>query len=134
MPFLDRELVNADGLGPRHPGAPELLSPRLLLQALDGLPVRLELLRHLLARRFPAASPPIPGKPLRVQRVGREPRKLLLLHLAAPATPTPADLQLPIDAPRPARQIANSPDLPIVETPVRGATLAARCVFCRRTS
>src|ERR1039457_5807317 len=85
MALADRDLIDADRLGPRPARAGELGLHVLLLQRLDRIPVELQLLGNVLDRRLPTALAHVMGKALRIERVVRQEIEPLALHLAATA-------------------------------------------------
>src|ERR1035437_2988248 len=85
MALADRDLIDADRLGPRPARAGELGFHVLLLQRLDRIPVELQLLGNVLDRRWPTALAYVMGKALRIERVVRQEIEPLALHLAATA-------------------------------------------------
>jgi len=129
MPLSDRDLVDADDLRRRCPRPPELLSHVLLLQLLDRVPVETSLLRHILNRHRPAPSPYKERESLRVKRIVGEPIEFLLPHLPAPQAEDASNLQFQIDPRIPARQVSNTPGLPVVEAPMSSPTRTAPRFF-----
>lgn len=130
--LADRDLIDADRLRPRPPGAGELGFHVLLLQRLDRLPVEPQLLGHVADRGLPATPADIPGKALRVARVKGQEVQPLALHRAAVAAPNPPHLELQDDPKRAAPQVANLPHSPVIPAPMRLAATAAHCFFERR--
>jgi hypothetical protein len=132
--MLASDLVDADCLGARPAYAGELSLHVLLLQRLDRIPVKLQLLGNVLDRRLPTALTHIMGKALRIERVVRQEIEPLALHLAATAAPHPPDLNLQEDAGVAARQIANPPYAPVVPTRMNPPAAPAGHFFARRAS
>src|ERR1019366_4676014 len=126
MALADRDLIDADRLGPRPARAGELGFHVLLLQRLDRIPVELQLLGNVLDRRLPTALAHVMGKPLRIERVVRQEIEPLALHLAATAASHPPDLNLQEDARVAARQIANLPYTPVVPTRMNSPAAPSR--------
>src|SRR6202166_5466227 len=95
--LADRDLVNANDLGPGLTSALDLLAHVRHLERLDGSPIEKVFLRHILDRGRSTASTDVESKTLGVKWVVSQPVKLLLLHpLAAPAV-DPADSELKVD-------------------------------------
>src|SRR5450830_1493939 len=134
MALADRDLIDADRLGPRPARAGELGLHVLLLQRLDRIPVELQLLGNVLDRRLPTALAHVMGKALRIERVVRQEIEPLALHLAATAASHPPDLNLQEDARVAARQIANPPYTPVVPTQMNPPAAPAGRFFARRAS
>ena len=134
MALADRDLVDADRLGPRSARAGELGLHVLLLQRLDRIPVELQLLGDVLDRRLPTALAHVMRKALRIERVVRQKIEPLALHLAATTALHPPDLNFQKDARVTARQIANLPYAPVVPTRMHPPTAPANRFFARRAS
>src|SRR5664280_718293 len=134
MALADRDLIDADRLGPRPARAGELGLHVLLLQRLDRIPVELQLLGNVLDRRLPTALANVMRKALRIERVVRQEIEPLALHLAATAASHPPDLNLQEDARVAARQIANLPYTSVVPTRMNSPAAPANRFFARRAS
>ena len=97
LALSDRDLVNANDLGPGLTSAFDLLAHVLHLERLDRSPIEKVFLRHILDRGRSTASTDVESKALGVEWVVSQPVKLLLLHpLAVPAL-DPADSDLKVD-------------------------------------
>jgi hypothetical protein len=132
--LLDRDLVDADRLGARCTRPRELRTQVLLLQVLDRVPVKMQLLGHVLDRRGCAAPAHVVGKALRVMRVVGEEGKPLALHLSAASAIDAPHLELEIDARVPIGQIAGPTNRAVVPPPVHRPTRRTSRFFERRTS
>ena len=95
MALADRDLVDADGLGPGPARADELGLHVLLLQRLDRIPVKPQLLGNVLDRGLSTAPADIVGKALRIERIVCQKIEPLALHLAATAGIAPAGPRSP---------------------------------------
>ncbi|MEI7875981.1 MAG: hypothetical protein WCK95_27930 [Alphaproteobacteria bacterium] len=134
MALADRDLVDADRLGPGPAGADELGLHVLLLQRLDRIPVEPQLLGNVLDRRLPATSTDIVGKALRVERIVGQKIEPLALHLATTAALHPPDLDLQENPRVAARQIANQPFTPVVPSRMNPPAAPADRFFARRAN
>ena len=134
MALADRDLIDADRLGPRPARESELGLHVLLLQRLDRIPVELQFLGNVLDRRLPTALAHVMGKALRIERVVRKEIEPLAFHLAATAASHPPDLNLQEDARVATRQIANLPYTPVVPTQMNSPAAPANRFFARRAS
>ena len=104
-------LINADHLRRRRARARELGFHVLLVERLDRVPVQLQLRRHVLDRRSPAAPAHIIGKALGVVRIVRQKVEPRALHLATAAAVEAAHLQLQENPRVAARQTAHPANL-----------------------
>src|SRR4030066_123874 len=66
VPFPNRHLVDADDLRPGRSGTPQLLTHVLLLELLDRVPLKMQLLGDILDGRGAAALPDVEREPLGV--------------------------------------------------------------------
>ena len=96
--LTDRDLVNANGLGPGIPDTTEFLPHVLLFQSVDRLAVQMQLSGNILDRGGTATLAHVIGKSLGVERIVGQEGELLLLHLAAPSAQNTSDLQVEEDA------------------------------------
>jgi hypothetical protein len=97
LALSDRDLVNANDLGPGLTSALDLLAHVLRLERLDRSPIEQVFLRHILDRGRSTASTDVESKALGVEWVVSQPVELLSLHpLAVPAL-DPADSDLKVD-------------------------------------
>lgn len=129
MSLADRDLVDSDHLRRRRPCPSHLLAHILRIEVFDRLPVQPGFLSDIFDRHTPAAPSHKEGEALGVERVGRQPLQVLLLHRAAPRTVDTANLQLQVDPCVPAGQVADSAYLAVVP-PV--LTVSAGGFFPRR--
>jgi hypothetical protein len=134
VPLADGDLVEANRARRGAGRPPQLLAHVLLVQLLDGLPVELELARHLADRRRPTAAPHEEAEPLCVEGVVGQPVQALLLHGVAPRAVHPAHRELEVHPRVPARQIADPAHPVVVKRPDRPTARAASCFFRRRTN
>jgi hypothetical protein len=82
VPLANRDFIDANPLGPGRARTGELRAHGLLLQILDRVPVKIQLLGTSLQRGRSTAPANIVGKALRVLRVVGQERELLAFHLA----------------------------------------------------
>ena len=134
VPLTDREFVNADNLGPGIPRTTEFLPHVMLFQSADRLAVQMQLSGNILDRGGTATLANIKGKPFGVERIVGQEGKLLLFHLAAPSTQNTSNFQLQVDPRVATGQIADQPDLAVVEGPVCRTASSTDCFFCRRVN
>ena len=134
MPFADRDLIDADGLGARRAHAGQLHAHVLLVQFLDRMPVQMQFLGDRLDRGAGAASTDVIGEPLRVQRIVGQEVQALALHGSATPTVHPPHFDLEIDARVGTGQIAHPARAAVVPAHMRFAADTAECFFGRRTS
>ena len=132
MALADRDLVNANGLGSWYAHARQLRTHVLLLQNLDRLPVKLELLGNVLDGGLPTAAPHVVGKALGIEGVVRQERQLLALHASATSTLHAPNLDLQVDAHVATGQIAYLPVAPVVPARMYSSAVAADRFFERR--
>ena len=92
----------------------------------------MKLLCYVLNGGCSASPPHEEGEALRVERVVREPVDLLALHFATAPTADSPDFRLEVDAPVPARQVADSTSPGVVVAPMPAATDTACRFFGRR--
>ena len=132
VPGADGEFVDADDLGSRAAGAVELLPHVLLVELLDGVPIEVQVLGHVLDGGDPAVAADAEGEALGVKRVVGEPVEAFALHgLALPAEDA-ADGEFQVDAPAAAVEVADPSRGLIVEGAMAGAAHSAACFFRRR--
>src|SRR5262245_25278905 len=113
--LADADLVDADDRGGGVAGAAQLLVHVLFVQVLDGLPVQAQLAGHIPEGRCPTAPPDEEGEAFGVEGVVGQPAELLLLHGAAPPAVDAPDFDLQEDPGVPAGEVADAPDLAVVE-------------------
>jgi hypothetical protein len=130
--LADGDLIDADDAGRRRARTPQLLAHVLHFKGLDRLPVEMEFAGHIANGRAAAAAADIEGKAFGVERVVRQPGQFFLLHGVAPAAVHASDLDLQVDACIATGQVANAPQLAVVEAPLKSSADAAGRFFRRR--
>src|ERR1019366_7340234 len=134
MALADGDLIDPDHLGTRLTGSPQLFAQALLLQILDGVPVKVQLLGNVLDAAGATAPTDVPGEALGVERVvGQELQSLALHGQAAAATYAP-HFQLQVHPCATARQIPHAPLRAIVPRAMHHAAGSTARFFARRTS
>ena len=131
--LLDRDFVDANRLRPRRARFGQLRRHVLLLQRLDGLPVQMELLGHILDRRRPAAPSDVMGKALGIEGIAGQEVELLAFHFAAMLAVNPPHVDSKVDPAVAARQIANLPRALVVPAKPHTSAAATLRFFERRT-
>ena len=106
LPLANRDLVDTDGFGSGRAHTGQLCPHVLLLQILDCVPVKMQLLRNVLYRGCSTAPPNVVGKALGVMGVVGQERESLAFHLATTAAIDPPHLEFEKDARIPVGQIA----------------------------
>lgn len=130
--LADRDLVDAEGLRRRRADAAQLLAHVVFVEFLDRLPVKIQLLGHILDRARAAAPPDIEREALRVEGVVGQEVQLLALHgLASPAG-HPSYLELEVDAHLAVGQIAHPTQPSVVPREVDRPTCSTERFFSRR--
>lgn len=134
MPRPDREFVAADDLGAGMACPVELLLHVRLVEIFDGVPVEMKVLGSVLdggdttvASRFHRDR-----EALGVTRVVGKPVELFAFHGLAVATADAPNVDLQVDAPAAAIEVAYPASRLIVEGAMTGAAQAAACFFRRR--
>jgi hypothetical protein len=89
--LADGDFVDADDTRGWATSAAELLSHILLVQFLDGMPIKVQLLGYRLDTTLPTTTTDEVGKPLCIKRVVSQPLQSLALHAIALATPDPVN-------------------------------------------
>ena len=130
--LADRDLVDADRLGSGRARTGQLRPHVLLLQRLDRLPVKPQLLGHVLDRGLPAAPAHVVGKALGIEGVVGQELQPLALHVPAALARNAPHLELQEDARVAAGQIANPPRASVVPARMHSTTAAAERFFERR--
>ena len=133
MALADGDLINPDDLWPRLTGAPQLLAQVLLLQVLDGVPVKVQLLGNVLDGAGATAPTDVPGEALGVERVVRQERQPLALHGHAAAAPYAPHFQLQVYPGATAGKIPHASLRAVVPGAMRRAAGATARFFARRT-
>jgi hypothetical protein len=131
--FANRDLVDADRLGARRARLGQLCSHVLLLECLDGVPIKMQLLGQVLDRGRTAAPADVASKPLRIERVVGQELQPLALHSAATAALNAPNFELEVDPRVAAGQIASPTRAPVVPPRLRSTAAAAGRFFEHRT-
>ena len=132
--LADRNLVDADHLGPRGTGARQLSGHVLLIELLDRMPIKVELLSHIPDRCLAAAPADKVGEPLRKMRVVGQELELLAFHFATrPAEDAPR-VEFEKNARVSAGEIAHATDRAIVPALMLGSASTTQRFFERRLS
>src|SRR5262249_54897309 len=135
--LADGDFVDADDGGRWRARAAELLAHIFHFQSLDGLPIEVQLARHIVQRRAAAATADVEGKALGVERVVGQPGELLLFHGTTPPAPNASHLELQVDARVAAGQVADTTRLAVVIGALRLTANAAGRFFrwrCKETT
>ena len=116
--LADGDPVDSDDLRARSADAAQLLAHVVLVELLDGAPIEVQLLGHVLDGAHPTASSHIERKALRVEGIVGEEVQLLALHGLRSSTRNPSHLELEIHAHLAVGQIAYSPLATVVPAEV----------------
>ncbi len=131
--LANRDLVDADRLGPGRARAGELRLHVLLLQCLDRIPVQVQFLGNVLDRRLPAAPAHVMGKALGIEGIVGQNLQPLAFHFAASSALHAPHLDLQEDTHVPTREIANASRTSVVPPGMNSTAAAADRFFERRT-
>lgn len=112
------DLVDTDDPRPGLADPFELRSHVLLVQFLDGAPVQVQFLGHVLDGTRPAAAADMPGKPLRVQRVVGKEVQVLASHLAGTRAADAPHLEFDVPPRVAAGKIPRAAPRPVVPAPM----------------
>ncbi len=129
MPLADGQLVDSDDLRSRCARPLQLLFHVLLVQRFNRLPVQMRFPSDIANRLRPTPTPHPNVEPLGEKESSAKPIQPFLLHFPATPTEDPPDFHLQVDPILSAGQVPNSPDPPVVKTPMSTAASTADSFF-----
>jgi hypothetical protein len=130
--LADGDLVNPDDLRGRGARSVKLSTHVTLLQLLDRVPAKTQLLGDLLDGCHPTASAHVVGKALGVQGIVGEKLQALPLHRTTASATHPPDLEIEVDPGVAAGEIPYPSPLAVVPTRVDRSAGITECFFERR--
>jgi hypothetical protein len=134
MPFADRDLVDANGLGSRCTSPLELGLHVLLVQCLDRIPVQMHLFGNFLDARRATAPTHVVRKALCIERIVGQQRQPLTLHRRTRLASNPAYFHVQVNPEGSAGQIPYLPTASVIEAAMGRPAGAAARLFARRDS
>src|SRR5215510_82157 len=132
--FADRNLVDANHLRRGRASARDLSGHVLLFKLFDRMPIKLELLSHVLDRCLAAAPTNEVGEPLSKMRVVGQELEQLAFHFATRPAEDASHIEFKIDPRVSAGEIAHATDRAIIPTVMLCPAVATQRFFERRVS